>query len=100
MSARNPQERRLDRRIPLGCSALLRPRVGEPVMSQCLELSVGGMTLVTAYVPGAGEVLEVEIIPPKDGLTAAFRAKVQIKRCHQVGPGRYELGAAILQVLA
>ena len=28
MSARNPQERRLDRRIPLGCPALLRPRVG------------------------------------------------------------------------
>ncbi|MDY0014420.1 MAG: PilZ domain-containing protein [Rhodocyclaceae bacterium] len=100
MTARNPQERRLDRRIPLGCPALLRPRVGQPVMAQCLELSVGGMTLVTAYVPGAGEVLEVEIMPPQGSRTPALKAKVQVKRCHQAGVGRYELGVAIVQVLA
>jgi hypothetical protein len=100
MSARNPQERRLDRRIPLGCPALLRPRVGSPVMGQCLELSVSGMTVVAGYVPGAAEVLEVEVIPPKESVSMApLRAKAQVKRCHQLGAGRYEIGLIILKVL-
>jgi hypothetical protein len=100
MTARNPQERRLDRRIPLGCPALLRPRSGAPVMGQCLELSVGGMTVVAGYVPGAEEILEVEIMPPKESVAMPpLRAKAQVKRCHQLGAGRYEIGLVILKVL-
>lgn len=101
MTARNPQERRLDRRIPLDCPAVLRPRGGPPVMGQCIELSVSGMTLVAGYVPGAAEVLEVELLPaPASARVASMRARVRVRRCHQVAAGRYEIGVETLDVLA
>jgi hypothetical protein len=101
MTARHPQERRLDRRIPIDCPVVLRPQGGPPVMGQCVALSVSGMTLVAGYVPGAAEVLEVELLPPRDSAgMASMRARVGVRRCHRVGAGRYEIGVETLEVLA
>jgi hypothetical protein len=100
MSARNPQERRLDRRIPMGCNAWIKPAGKSPLEAECIELGVGGMTLRSGYVPGEGETLEVQVSPlPGAKGAAPLRATVQVKRCHEAEPGRFEIGVAILQVL-
>lgn len=99
MSARNPQERRLDRRIPLGCPAFIRQRGQAPVPADCLEISVRGMTLVAAFVPGESEVLEVEVCPPGRPGGHPLRAKLRVTRCHPVAPGRFEIGGETLYVI-
>lgn len=101
MNFSDPLDRRLDRRIPLGCAATLRSPQGERWEAQCLDLSVGGMTLVTAYVPGEGEVVEVEVQLPAERPTAPpLRVTARVKRCHDRGGGHYELGLETVRVIA
>jgi len=59
-----PPDRRLDRRIPLGCAASILLREGRSVAAECIELSVSGMTLHAAYVPGELEVIDVAVMSP------------------------------------
>ncbi|MBL8446772.1 MAG: PilZ domain-containing protein [Zoogloeaceae bacterium] len=101
MDYRDLPDRRLDRRVPLGCAAALFSPGGVRWDARCVELSVGGMTLVTAYVPGESEVVEVEVQPPVERPTAApLRVKARVKRCHGHGDGHYELGLETLRVIA
>lgn len=92
-----PPERRLDRRIPLGCAAAIHLPGGDTVAAQCTELSIGGMTLHSTYVPGQHEVLEVSVNSPTGA--APLRARLEVKRCHALGGGRFEIGGAIVEVL-
>jgi hypothetical protein len=92
-----PPERRLDRRIPLGCAAAIHLPGGDTVPAHCVELSIGGMTLHSSYVPGELEVLEVSVSSPTGA--APLVARLEVKRCHAVGGGRYEIGGAIVQVI-
>jgi hypothetical protein len=93
-------DRRLDRRIPLGCSATIRLRNGDSVPAECVELSIGGMTLRADYVPGESEVLEVVISGPGDSLARPpLVTRLEVRRCHALGQGRYEIGGAIVRVV-
>jgi hypothetical protein len=95
-----PSERRLDRRIPFGSRATIRLEHGECVEAECVELSVGGMTLRAGYVPGESEVVTVEIPAPAGGLERPpLVVRVQVKRCHQVRQGWYEIGAEIVHIV-
>ncbi|THF54997.1 PilZ domain-containing protein [Pseudothauera rhizosphaerae] len=92
-----PPERRLDRRIPMSCPAAIHLPGGDTVEAECVELSVGGMTLRSTYVPGEAEVLRVSVSSPTGA--APLVARLEVKRCHALGGGRYEIGGAIVQVL-
>lgn len=95
-------DRRLDRRIPLGCQACIVAPGGQRLEATCIELSVGGMTLHTRYVPAASEVIEVMVASPGSGsavLRPPLHAKLRVLRCHPLGDGRYELGGEIVTVL-
>lgn len=96
----SPPERRLDRRIPLGCPASIRLPGGETLAVECVELSVGGMTLRAAYVPAEAEVLEVSVASP--GGTLAQRplvTRLEVRRCHALGNGLYEIGGATVRIV-
>ena len=56
------QDRRLDRRLPLGCPAFIALRSGERVDATCIEIGVGGMTLHAAYVPARNEIIDVAVL--------------------------------------
>lgn len=94
-------DRRLDRRIPLGCAAAILLPNGERLAAECVELSVGGMTLRSTYVPGESEVIEVAVLSP--GSERLNRpplvTRLEVKRCHALGDGRYEIGGAIVRVV-
>jgi hypothetical protein len=93
-------ERRLDRRIPLGCAATIRLRGGDTIPAKCVEISVGGMTLHAAYVPGETEIIEVVIKPPGDAAShPPLVTRLEVKRCHSVGNGVYEIGGTTLRVV-
>ncbi|PTD95161.1 PilZ domain-containing protein [Pseudothauera lacus] len=92
-----PPERRLDRRIPLGCTALIHLPSGDTVSAECIELSISGMTLHADYVPGESEVLKVSVVSPSGA--APLVTRLAVKRCHSVSPGRYEIGGAIVKVV-
>lgn len=93
-------DRRLDRRIPLGCPATIRLRNGQNIEAECVELSVGGMTLRAAYVPGEAEVLEVVIASPDDRLDRPpLVTRLEVRRCHAVEDGLYEIGGATVRVV-
>lgn len=67
---------------------------------ECLDLSVGGMTLRAAYVPAEAEVLEVVVASPEGPLSRPpLVARVEVRRCHAVGDGVYEIGGAIVAVV-
>lgn len=51
-----PHERRSDRRLPMGSAARILFDDADPVDAECVELSVGGMTLRSSYVPGESEL--------------------------------------------
>ncbi|KAA3653433.1 PilZ domain-containing protein [Denitromonas sp.] len=98
----NPyDDRRATRRIPLGCNALIKPAGDTPaVPAHCVELSPGGMTLETAYVPSVAELLDVLVRQPDGGLDRPpLHVRVEVKRCHRAESGKYVLGAQIVQVL-
>ncbi|THF64066.1 PilZ domain-containing protein [Pseudothauera nasutitermitis] len=92
-----PPERRLDRRIPLGCAAAIHLPGSVTVEAECIELSISGMTLHSTYVPGESETIEVSVSSPNGA--APLHARLEVKRCHALGGGRYEIGGAIVQVL-
>lgn len=94
-------ERRLDRRIPLGCAATICLPTGQRIPAECIELSIGGMTLHTNYVPGESEVLEVHVAAPQSGriVQPPLVARLEVKRCHALGNGRYEIGGTTVRVV-
>ncbi|AWI75791.1 MAG: PilZ domain-containing protein [Azoarcus sp.] len=95
-----PPDRRLDRRIPLGCAASILLGEGRSVAAECIELSVSGMTLHAAYVPGELEVIDVAVMSPGAGLgRPPLVTRLKVTRCHAIGGGRYEIGGAITQVV-
>lgn len=94
------QNRRLDRRIPLGSNAVIRLDGGAEIAANCVELGVGGMTLHAAYVPGEGEQFEVVVASPEGRLTLPpLVVKVRVRRCNALEGGRYEIGVATLEVV-
>ncbi|MFN4063940.1 PilZ domain-containing protein [Parazoarcus communis] len=93
-------ERRLDRRIPLGCAASILLTGGRTVAAECIELSISGMTLHAAYVPGEAEVIEVLVAPPSERVERPpLVTRLKVTRCHALGDGRYEIGGAIVRVV-
>lgn len=95
-----PSDRRLDRRIPLGSRARILLEHGEVIEAQCIELSVGGMTLQARYVPGEAEVIKVEVAAPTGGLERPpLIARLQVRRCHCVAADLYEIGGAIVEII-
>ncbi|BAL26221.1 hypothetical protein [Azoarcus sp. KH32C] len=93
-------ERRLDRRIPLGCQATIRLKSGESIPAECVEISVGGMTLRSSYVPGQAEVLEVIIASPGGQVARPpLVTRLEVKRCHALGQGLYEIGGTTVRVV-
>ncbi|MDT3672021.1 MAG: PilZ domain-containing protein [Aromatoleum sp.] len=96
----SPPERRLDRRVPLGCPASIRLRGGEIIAAECIDISVGGMTLRAAYVPAEAEVLEVAVASPGGALARPpLVTRLEVRRCHALGNGLYEIGGATLRVV-
>ena len=87
-------ERRLDRRIPIGCAAVVRRGGGEAVPAMCVALSVRGMTIHAAYVPGEAEVIDVEVKSATPLVVC-----LAVKRCHALGGGLYEIGGEIVRVI-
>ncbi len=95
-----PSDRRLDRRIPLGTEAFILLDFDDRIAAECIELSVGGMTLRADYVPGQSEILRVEIVSPTERLERpSLVARIEVRRCHMLEDGRYEIGGAIIEVL-
>lgn len=95
-----PSDRRLDRRIPLGTEAFILLDFNDRIQAECIELSVSGMTLRADYVPGEAETLQVEVVSPAGRLERPpLRARVEVRRCHMLEDGRYEIGGAIIEVL-
>lgn len=93
-------ERRLDRRIPLGCSAAILLPGGDSIAAECIELSIGGMTLHAAYVPGEAEVIEVVVNSPNERVERPpLVTRLKVIRCHALGDGRYEIGGTIVRVI-
>ena len=100
MDHASPRDRRLDRRIPLGCAAHIHSRDGEQIAAECIELSVSGMTLHAPYVPGEGEVLEVVIASPGEpSARPPLVTRLRVTRCHALPDGRYAIGGAIVRVV-
>lgn len=96
----SPRDRRLDRRIPLGCSAHIRPDKGKEVSAECIELSVSGMTLRASYVPSEGEVVEVVITSPNDKVERPpLVTHLRVTRCHALDSGQYEIGGSTVRVV-
>lgn len=95
-------ELRTARRVPMQCKVriTLLEGLGPSQYGVCTELSVSGMTLLTSYVPQAEEVFDVLMLPPqREGQfnAAPLAARVQVKRCHELVPGKsYELGVEII----
>jgi len=95
-----PRDRRLDRRIPVNCSAFIQSREGGKIAAECIELSVAGMTLRANYVPAEGEVVEVAVASPHETMDRPpLMTRLRVTRCHPVPDGRYEIGGAIVRVV-
>lgn len=95
-----PHERRNSRRLPMGSMARIYLDGSESIEAECVELSVGGMTLRANYVPGEAEELKVEVPTPYSGVERPpLVVRLAVKRCHCVGPGVYEIGGAIVEVI-
>lgn len=104
MTAGRPrQDQRSARRVPVSIKAKIRTLdFGQVYYGECTDLSVGGMTLQTAYVPRPEEAFDVFLLPPRIAGSPAqpFSARVIVKRCHEIERGHlYELGLSIIEVL-
>lgn len=96
----SPHDGWLDRRIPLGCPATVRPAHRASVQGECVDLGVHGMTLRVAYVPAEAEVFEVTVMSPEGVVSRPpLVARVEVCRCHAVGDGTYEIGAVIVAIV-
>lgn len=102
-TGRPRQDQRSARRVPVSIKAKIRTRdFGQIYYGECTDLSVGGMTLQTSYVPRPEEEFDVFLMPPRIAGAPAqpFSARVQVRRCHQIEQGLlYELGLTIIEVL-
>lgn len=84
----------------MGSAARLVFEAGHGIDAECVDISVGGMTLRANYVPGKAEVLIVEVPAPTSGLPRPpLVARVEVKRCHQISPELYEIGGAIVEII-
>ncbi len=96
------QDQRRARRVPVSFRAKIRVDGGQfAFYGECTDLSVGGMTLRTSYVPRPNEEFEVYLLPPQIGSSVRpFSARVRVMRCHEVERNRlYEIGLATIEVL-
>ncbi|MDR3410091.1 MAG: PilZ domain-containing protein [Formivibrio sp.] len=97
------QDSRSARRVPVHFRAKICPAdFGPTQYGECTDLSVGGMTLQTSYVPQPQEEFEVYLVPPRIATEPVkpFVARVRVVRCHEIEHGQlYELGLLILEVL-
>lgn len=97
------REQRTGRRVPIDCPAKIRTdALGPTSYGTCVELSVGGMTLRTIFVPLPGEEFEVTIRPPRGPgvVSPPMTARVKVKRCHEMERGKeYEIGVEIIKIL-
>ena len=97
------RDTRSARRVPVQFKAKIKTDYPGPTeYGECTDLSVGGMTLRTSYVPRLQEEFEVCLVPLR--MSAApvmpFSARVKVVRCHEIESGQvYELGLRILEVL-
>lgn len=92
--------RRLDRRIPLGTPARILLVDGSHVEALCVELSVGGLTLQSRYVPGEAKQLEVVVESPGGRVTAPpLHVRLSVKRCIALEDQQFEIGGEIVEVL-
>ncbi|AOX98991.1 hypothetical protein BJP62_00095 [Jeongeupia sp. USM3] len=83
----------------MGCKVRMRGGDGETHYGICADLSVSGLTVRTSFVPQAGEVIEVCVLPPpQGGRTNPLSARARVVRCHAVD-AEYELGLAIEEIL-
>lgn len=95
-------ERRRNLRVPLGGveARIHVPGQVLPVAARCTDVAVGGLTLRSDYVPRAGEQLRVEVASPgRQRQFEPLNVRIIVRRCHQIGPGDYEIGAEILEIL-
>ncbi|MDR2924759.1 MAG: PilZ domain-containing protein [Azoarcus sp.] len=100
MDHASPRDRRLDRRIPLRCSAHIRSREGKEISAECTELSVSGMTLRTSYVPDEGEVVEIVVDAQNQNVERPpLVTKMRVIRCHEIAGGQYEIGGSTVNVV-
>ncbi|OWY39577.1 PilZ domain-containing protein [Xenophilus sp. AP218F] len=94
------RDRRRGRRVSMGCKARIKSlNTGETHYGECVDLSVDGMALRSAFVPQFGERLAVIVLAPAVGGMPGkpFEAVVEVKRCNEVQRGRiYEIGVRIL----
>lgn len=103
-------ERRRDRRIPVpggGLKAHLITAHGERFEGSCTQISVGGLTLRSNYVPALHEVVAVQVDQPPalpGGAVRPLRVRLEVRRCEAIDDGagefRYELGGRIVEVLS
>lgn len=93
-------EMRNARRIPINCQVKIRvTENGETVYGTTKDLSVGGVSLITDYVPRFGQLLEIHVLPPQGSTIKPLRALVQVRRCAKLDSGRsYEIGTTILKI--
>lgn len=99
-SAPPPFERRASRRLTMGSEARLVFEGGHVIDAECVDISVGGISLRANYVPGEAEVLIVEVPAPTVGYPRPpLVARVEVRRCHQVGSDLYEIGGAIVDII-
>ncbi|MDC7713861.1 PilZ domain-containing protein [Vogesella sp. LYT5W] len=94
-------ERRGGKRLRMGCRAKMKSHhTGETHYGECVDLSVDGLAIRSAFVPQFGEILEVTIIVPPVGevYSKPFEAVVEVRRCNEVERGKlYEIGAKIIK---
>ncbi|MDD5242261.1 MAG: PilZ domain-containing protein [Sulfuricella sp.] len=93
-------ERRSARRIPVTCQVKIRiTDSDETAYGTTKDISVGGVGLITDYVPRFGQLMEIHVLPPQGSNIKPLRALVQVRRCVQLITGHsYEIGAAILKI--
>lgn len=98
------RDQRSARRVPVSFRAKIKVADGQfSFYGECTDLSVGGMTLRTSYVPRPREEFEVYLLPPRQpGFPGVrpFSARVRVMRCHEIERNRlYEIGLSTLEVL-
>ncbi|GLR14570.1 hypothetical protein GCM10007907_33600 [Chitinimonas prasina] len=97
------RDKRTARRVPVACPARIRTLdIGPSYYGTCTDLSVGGLTIHSNFVPRHDEELEVTVMPPRSGgkPVPPMTARVKVRRCHEIEAGlTYEIGLEIVQIL-
>ena len=102
-TGRSRQDQRSAKRVPVSFRAKIKVEGdGYAFYGECTDLSVGGMTLRTNYVPRPNEEFEVFLLPPRvEGSSVRpFSARVRVMRCHEIERNRlYEIGLSTIEVM-